>query len=217
MADYGVTYEPPNPATFSLAQNSDNDANIERRYGVIDASDARVRGYALPGGPGGSAPESRKLTDDQRLVLKNFDPTTGKARAASFHGKALPKGGCRLQAANQMGDLRSKTAEQINGDTFSQSREHATVAALSRKRDACLTSKGYSPSSGKGVASEALPKEQAVAEADCSTKVGIADQWFSIESQMQSDSIAKNKAALDAEKTQNDEILRKAEAVLSKA
>ncbi|KNB49942.1 hypothetical protein [Streptomyces caatingaensis] len=210
MADYGVAYTPEqNPVDSAPAKTSANDANIERRYGIVDVEEAKRGGVER-------FAESEKrleLSDEQMLLLRTTG-TDGKPFTGELRGKPTPKGGCRTQAMNELGgDLRAEAADNIAGKTFVASQKDPSVVALKAERDACLKGKGV-PAEQPGVQRS---KDQAVTEAQCAGTVGLAQKWFAIETSMQNKLIGEQCKVLDEEKARNQAIVKKAETVLAQA
>ncbi|WP_433893354.1 hypothetical protein [Streptomyces sp. CA-111067] len=208
MRRYGMTFRAPGQPP-PLARES-----ADRRYGLSSAFDAAHYGYHLtPDEESAQAPaDPVRSGTAQYLVLfgrkdaRQPDATT----AVSYHGRAVPVGGCRGEAATAMGAYddpsASQTASDIASGSYAASAKDPAVRKATGAWSACMRAKGFdypTPMDALGdnaFLSGAAPsaRELATAKADmaCKDSTGLLDTWFAAESRIQRGMIASRQADL---------------------
>lgn len=163
MADYGFDVDLPRPGTNPPP--SDNSANIERRYGITDRTQAEKYGYFLP-------PEQQGGTEDTTLDLPpvQVEVLTGHTKPepvaapeggggtyfgaaekteparAEHDGKKLHSGGCTGWAKGQLklNDADAGFVTQLDAKSLSESRPSKPVEKAITAWSACMKGKGRS-------------------------------------------------------------------------
>jgi hypothetical protein len=227
MADYGLTVTLPLEGTNPPP--NDNDANMERRYGLTDRENAARHGYGLPGES--DSPVKQKapeLSDAEVEVLTGREknpasatggpPGQGKPARESYNGKKIHEDGCTGWAAKQINQPTTDELTfiaELNGQSFTGSMQAPAVQEALATWSSCMKKVGYEafPTPFEAANSiqhiEGAPtaeeKNLAVAEVDCKEKSGLVGVWFEEESKIQKQLIADNQAKLDALRTRNAE------------
>ena len=225
MAEYGFSIKFPPAGT--TPPPSDNDANIERRYGLTDREAAARYGYGLPAEltdqPQQKMPE---LTDEQVQVLtghsKPAEPAEPGSSLAvepapkSYKGKEIHDGGCLGWAKSQLNQPTSEEltfVSELNGNSFTESMQTPVVKEALAEWSQCMKAKGYTASTPFDAA-EIVPHTEggtasreeiavALAEIDCKEKTGLIAVWFAEESKIQKAQIAKHQDKLNSTRTHN--------------
>ncbi|WP_053713278.1 hypothetical protein [Streptomyces sp. XY413] len=225
MADYGLPVQLPVEGTNPPP--SDNDANMERRYGLTDREAAAAHGYGLPGET--TEPVRQKVPE---LEPAEFEVLTGHklpAAAAkgapqqaperardSYNGKKLHEGGCTNWAARQIEkpsqDDLTFVAE-LNGNSFTESMKLPAVTKALGEWSQCMDGKGHKGLTTPFDAANRVPHVEgrpspeeiavAVAEVDCKTQTGLVDVWFKEESRLQTALIAQHLGTLGPIRSRN--------------
>ncbi|MFI1658131.1 hypothetical protein ACH4ZU_24935 [Streptomyces sp. NPDC020472] len=237
MADYGFSVELPLAGT--TPPPNDNDANMERRYGLTDRQAAARYGYGLPEALTRQVRQKMpELTDEQVQVLTGHSRPTmpnapGAARAAgpapeSYKGKKIHKGGCFGWAK---GKLTQPTAEdltfvsELNGNSFTESMRAPAVKQALAGWSQCMKAEGYAaatPFEAAEIAPHAeggpASKEEiavATAEIDCKERTDLVAVWFAEESKIQKAQIAEHQDKLNGARTRNSDAVAAADAELA--
>ncbi|MFZ3500368.1 hypothetical protein ACODT5_45360 [Streptomyces sp. 5.8] len=230
MKTYGLDVQLPahglNPSP------TENDANMERRYGLTDRETAATNGYGLPGD---EKPRTKqqlpKLDAVQTEVLTGRKAPTGqngktapntpmeareKARE-SHNGKKIHERGCGGWADQEINaptpDELTRVSE-LNGNSFTESMKTPAVAAAFKDWSACMTGKGHpgfkdpfeaarSVTRPEGATAGPEEIDLALAEIDCKAETGLVATWFSEESKIQTAVIAKQRPVLESIKNKN--------------
>jgi hypothetical protein len=237
MADYGFSVELPLAGT--TPPPNDNDANMERRYGLTDRQAAAQYGYGLPEALTNQVRQKMpELTDEQVQVLtghsKPTDPTApGAALAAepapeSYKGKKIHKGGCSGWAKDK---LKQPTAEdlafvsELNGSSFTESMQAPAVKQALADWSQCMKTEGYTaatPFEATEIAPHAeggpASKEEialALAEIDCKETTELVGVWFAEELKIQKARIAEHQDRLNSTRMRNSSAVAAANAELA--
>ncbi|MFG2328039.1 hypothetical protein ACGFMM_00285 [Streptomyces sp. NPDC048604] len=237
MADFGIAMELP--LAGATPPPNDNDANMERRYGLTDREDAARYGYGLPEALTRQVRQKMPdLTDEQVQVLTGHSKpdrpnSPGAAAAAkrapeSYRGKKIHQGGCVGWAKGKVkkpaqDDLNF--VSELNGNSFLQSMKAPAVQQAMSAWSQCMKTKGYTaptpfeatdivPHAEGGPAS----KEEiavALAEIDCKSETRLVPIWFAEETRIQQSQIAEHQAELNGVRTRNGSAVAAATAELA--
>lgn len=237
MAEYGFSIELPLAGT--TPPPNDNDANMERRYGLTDRQAAAQYGYGLPEALTKQVRQKMpELTDEAVQVLtghtKPAAPATpGAVRAVepaaeSYQGKKIHKGGCHGWAKDKL--KRPATDDlafvsELNGNSFTESMATPAVKQALAAWSQCMKTEGYTavtPFEATDIAphAEGGPASQeeiavALAEIDCKEKTDLVKVWFTEESKIQKAQIAEHRTKLNGTRTRNSEAVAAADASLA--
>ncbi|WP_030770791.1 hypothetical protein [Streptomyces sp. NRRL F-2664] len=232
MADYGLPVQLPVEGTNPPP--SDNDANMERRYGLTDRDAAAVHGYGLP--DEAAEPVRQKVP---QLEPAEFEVLTGRklpAAAANgapqqsperardaYNGKKLHEGGCTNWAARQIAKPSQDDltfVSELNGTSFTESMKLPAVTKALGAWAQCMDAKGHKGLTTPFDAADRVPHVQgrpspeeiaiAVAEVDCKSQTGLVDVWFKEESRLQTALIAQHLGTLDPIRSRNGAALNAA-------
>ncbi|MEV6053263.1 hypothetical protein [Streptomyces sp. NPDC052107] len=191
LARYGISYD-------FVRQPETRTA--DRRYGLSSPKEASAYGYHLPPGPAVSAPP---VPPGMLTVLKG--------ESATYHGKAVPKGGCRAEAVERVEgkyarpDISAAAAAIADG-SYAQSMRQPAVVAVFRRWSGCMAASGghhYAspmdpldvPAFTKGrPGAQEIPT--AVADVACKRKTRLLPVWFGAEARIQAALIGKQAGAL---------------------
>ncbi|MGW6563951.1 hypothetical protein [Streptomyces sp. NPDC054975] len=238
MAEYGLSIKLPLAGT--TPPPNDNDANMERRYGLTDRQSAAQYGYGLPEALTHQVRQKMpELTDVQVQVLTGHSKPTGPAAAAggapvaapapeSYKGKKIHQGGCSGWAK---GKLEQPTSDdlafvsELNGNSFTESMRTTAVKQALADWSLCMKTEGYTaatPFEATEIAPHAeggtASKEEiavALAEIDCKEKTDLVAVWFAEESKIQKAQIAEHQNKLNATRTRNGDAVAAATAELA--
>ncbi|MER7982659.1 hypothetical protein [Streptomyces sp. NPDC095817] len=224
MKDYGIDLTLPRAG--ANPPPSDNDANIERRYGISDRGQAEKYGYELPPAlqerteqtmrdlsgvevevlTGHTKPEALK---DVKAGGPISSPAQGTKPARSeYNGKKLKTGGCIGWSRDQLGLKQADPSivAQLAGDSLTQSMKDDSVIKAIAAWSSCMDGKGH-PGLGdpykamdQGVTADGEPSQESIALAvddiDCKTQTDLVKIWSAAESAIQDKQIAANKSQL---------------------
>ncbi|MGW8887042.1 hypothetical protein [Streptomyces sp. NPDC055749] len=237
MGGYGISIELPLAGT--TPPPNDNDANMERRYGLTDRQAAARYGYGLSEALTRQVRQKMpELTDEEVQVLtghsKPAKPNTpGAARAAepapeSYKGKKIHEGGCSGWAKNKLkqpspDDLAF--VSELNGISFTESMRAPAVKQATAEWSQCMKSEGYSAAT-PFEATEIAPHVEggpaseeeiavALAEIDCKEKTDLVAVWFAEDSKIQKAQIAEHRDRLNGTRTRNSGAVAAATAELA--
>ncbi len=231
MKDYGIDLTLPKAG--ANPPPSDNDANIERRYGISDRAEAEKYGYELP-------PALREHTEQTMRDLSGVEvevltghtkpeapaaaeagqpvaaPAQGvKPARAEYHGKALKRGGCIGWSKDRLGvkEADPVIVAQLAGDSLTQSMKDEKVVKATAAWSSCMAGKGHAgladpyKAMDQGVTPDGEPTEESIALAvddiDCKQQTDLVKIWFGVESAIQTRQIADNQDQLTAIKQQH--------------
>lgn len=223
MATFGFTYAPPAPGV----PLSNDDANMNRRYGVSDADEAAQYGYHLPNY---AAPPvtSSPVSSAEDLVLTGHTGNTASpsAAASTYHGVQIPHNGCIGSSTAKLGGvLNTALPDQLDSTSLSQSQAEPVVQTALHAWSACMKSKGYTvdtpfnapalaaSSNGRSPTSQEI--EVAVADVGCKQQTNLVNTWFTAESAVQDQQVEHNQLALNQLRQQIDAAVKAAAAVTS--
>ncbi|MFJ8789467.1 hypothetical protein [Streptomyces sp. NPDC102462] len=225
MARYGfqVTFPPVgvNPPP------NDNDANIERRYGITDRATAERYGYGLAEEPDQRGQRMPKLSEAAVAVLTGRVAFSPEASAAprSYRGKKIPEGGCGRWAVDRIGSSKPdfSLVSKLDHDSLDQSQQTAPVRSALAAWSRCMKGKGYdvgtpyeapklAPSAGDRPSQRAV--NVALADIDCKESVDLVRIWFEQDAEIQRRQIEAHQLELTEAKKLNESALKTAEQAL---
>lgn len=215
MADYGIDLQLP--VAGSTPPPNDNDANMERRYGLTDREAAAEYGYGLPDALTDQVRQRMPdLTEEQVGVLTGHGKPTSagpaaapvaKPAAATYKGKAIHKGGCVGWSDGRIGRsaIDFQLVSELNGQSFTQSMESPAVKQATAVWSECMKGKGYEvatpfaaadivPHAESGATREEIAV--ALAEVDCKEETGLVAIWFKEDSAIQNKLLAQHRSEL---------------------
>ncbi|MEU6176961.1 hypothetical protein [Streptomyces coeruleorubidus] len=227
MVDYG--FHVTLPKAGANPPPSTDDANMERRYGITDPDDAAKYGYepapkfrghtnqSVPDLPG---VQVEVLTGHTKPVTAHsqngkggfyITPDSVKPARASYHGKALKKGGCVGWSKRQieLDDSDALFVSQLAGKSLTASQRDRAVRKAISAWSSCMDAKGHKnladpyQAMTQGVTDGRASKsrdgiELAVDDVACKQRTNLVRIWFGTESQIENKQIADNKAKLEA-------------------
>ncbi|UQA95684.1 hypothetical protein [Streptomyces halobius] len=190
MKGYGFTVDLPRPGVNPPPNN--NEANIERRYGITDRAEAAKYGYDLP-------PELRGHTEQPLADLPGVQvealtghtkpgnpkpvgevkgdggyfaaPPKTKPARAEINGKKTHKGGCIGWAKTKLDAPEPDhfTVANLLGESLLKSQETTAVKNVIADWSSCMKSKGHA-----GLADPYAAMEQGAPAGDTASKENIA-------------------------------------------
>ncbi|WP_077796903.1 hypothetical protein [Streptomyces sp. JHA26] len=200
---FGLTYEPVS-ADPPVGPRS----VMDRRYGLTDAKLARADGYHL----GDRDPRIQKTEEFEAPTGKMLTVLTGKPGDSGgdrVNGAEVPAGGCAGEAGRKLSEDgilgSSDAAQDLNGKSFSATKEDPRVLAVFRSWSRCMKDKGFSypdpltvmnDSRFQGQRSNPLEIRTAVADVACKGRVNLVGIWFAVEVGYQKSLIAENRKDL---------------------
>ncbi|MFH8655726.1 hypothetical protein [Streptomyces afghaniensis] len=227
MADYG--FHITLPKAGANPPPSSDDADMDRRYGITDPGDAakygyepapKFRGYTNQSIPDLPGVQVEVLTGHTKPVIthsKNgkggfyIAPNSVKPARASYHGKALRKGGCVGWSKEQieLDDSDAQFVSQLAGKSLTASQRDRAVKKAISAWSSCMDAKGHKNLSDpyqamtRGVTGGRTSKsrdsiELAVDDVACKQRTNLVRIWFDAESEIENKQIAGNKAKLEA-------------------
>ncbi|MFF0017415.1 hypothetical protein [Streptomyces sp. NPDC005374] len=209
MARLGFTVAMP----VSIPSTAYDEADMARRYGVMDPALARTYGYHVPGIINGAPPPSQApMSSAEQLAL--VGPEAGRpgaapsAAARQVNGKTVPAGGCMGQAMTRLhANFDTSLPGVLDMQSLPRAQAEPQVQAVIKAWSACMAGKGYSvdsPFHANSLApssSSPSPNAQeiqvATADVGCKAKTNLAKVWFDAESVIQQQQIEQNNLALD--------------------
>ncbi|MER5832123.1 hypothetical protein ABT116_15075 [Streptomyces sp. NPDC002130] len=231
MKDYGIDLTLP--LAGANPPPSDNDANIERRYGITDRAEAEKYGYELPPALQEHTEQTvRDLSGVEVEVLtghtkpeppnavKAGEPVAAPNRGtkparAEYNGKKLKTGGCVGWSKEQLGvkDADPTFVAQLAGDSLEQSLKDDKVIKATAAWSSCMDGKGHQgladpyKAMDQGVTNDGKATQESIALAvddiDCKTQTDLVKIWFGVESAIQDKQIGDNKSRLTGIKEQH--------------
>ncbi|MFF0459162.1 hypothetical protein [Streptomyces mexicanus] len=232
MADYG--FDVRLTVAGATPPPNDNDANMERRYGLTDREAAQKYGYGLPeeltDQPRQKVPD---LSEEQVEVLTGHSKPTKvgpdgapvvKKAPATYKGKQIHAKGCIGDADSKLGKsaIDFQLVSELNGQSFLQSMQVPAVKEALGAWSRCMKGKGYTaatPTDSAALVQHTDPASQqeidiALAEIDCKQETDLVDIWFKEETKIQKQQIADHKAELTTAKEKNTKAVAAADAAL---
>ncbi|MFD8725937.1 hypothetical protein ACFV2H_50470 [Streptomyces sp. NPDC059629] len=211
MAGYGFTLTLP-PAGSTPPPN-DNDANIERRYGITDRATAAKYGYGLPDElQHQQGAELPKMTKEETEVFSGFtsldphDPDRAPA-PSTYNGKSIHRNGCAGLADEQTGQsaLDFSLAGRLDAETLTESQNTPEVKSVIAAWSQCMKTKGYTvdtpynaidlvPRAEGAVSQDEI--DAALADIDCKQSTDLVKIWFDAETAIQKQQIADHQGEL---------------------
>lgn len=234
MAGYGLSVQLP-PAGTTPPPN-DNDANMERRYGLTDRDAAAQYGYGLPEKLANQQPQKMpELTVEQVQVLTGHSKLTapaapGAAPAAepapdTYKGKDIHEGGCSGWAKGKLKQTAPEDltfVSELNGNSFIESMQAPAVKQALAGWSQCMKTEGYTaatPSEAAEITPHmeggAASKEEiavALTEIDCKEKTDLVAVWFAEETKIQKAQIVEHQDKLSGIRTRNSNAVAAANA-----
>ena len=189
MKDYGIDLTLPRAG--ANPPPSDNDANIERRYGITDRAEAEKYGYELPPAlqehtkqtmrdlsgvevevlTGHTKPEPPKAPEGVKTGSAFTGPGQTKPARAEYNGKKLKTGGCIGWSKAQLGvkDADPTFVAQLAGDSLVQSMKDDKVIKAIAAWSSCMDGKGHTgladpyKAMDQGVTNDGQPSQESIA------------------------------------------------------
>ncbi|MFF0014477.1 hypothetical protein [Streptomyces sp. NPDC005374] len=190
MKDYGIDLTLPRAG--ANPPPSDNDANIERRYGITDRAEAEKYGYELPPAlrehteqtmrdlsgvevevlTGHTKPEPPKAPNAVEAGEPVAVPNQGIEPArAEYNGKKLKSGGCIGWSKDQLGvkEVDPTFVAELAGDSLVRSLKDDKVIKVIAAWSACMDGKGHAgladpyKAMDQGVTSDGEPSQESIA------------------------------------------------------
>ncbi|KOT47715.1 MULTISPECIES: hypothetical protein [Streptomyces] len=225
---FGLNYEIP-PAGPSVGPRS----FMDRRYGVTDKAEAEADGYHLGDrDPRKHPAHPPRLSGDQQKALmgrsqEEASTAADGGSALRVNGVAVPPGGCSAEAAKELagsaklgpGDL----PRQVNFDSFASSKSDSRVRKAFEAWSGCMKRHGYSYPDPLGAVNDprfqgasSTQQERSTATADvaCKKQVNLVGIWFTVETSLQKEMIARRQADFAAALKAKDKQLARVKAVL---
>jgi hypothetical protein len=205
MAKFGFDYAPPAPTT----PLSNDDANMNRRYGLSDLDEAAQYGYHLPNYAEPQAiPPQPSSAEELVLIGHSVTDRSATPAPASYHGIPVPANGCIGSSSARLGaPLNTALPDQLDSESLSKSQAEPVVQTALHAWSGCMKSKGYTVDTPFNAASLApssngsspTSQEIQVAEADvaCKQQTGLIRTWFTAETAVQDHQVEQNQLALD--------------------
>ncbi|WP_328562431.1 hypothetical protein [Streptomyces coelicoflavus] len=200
---FGLTYEP-----VSAGPPVGPRSVMDRRYGLTDAKLARADGYHL----GDRDPRTQEMEEFEAPKGKMLTVLTGKpgdSGGDKVNGVEVPAAGCAGEAGRELSKEEtlgsSDLAQDLNGKSFSATKEDRQVLAAFKSWSQCMKDKGFSypdpltvmsDSRFQGQKSTPLEIRTAVADVACKGRVNLVGIWFAVEVEYQKSLIAKEKKDL---------------------
>lgn len=221
MAKFGFTYTPPAPGV----PLSNDDANMNRRYGVSDADVAAQYGYHLPNYAAQPVAPS-PVSSAEQLVLTGRAGSTASSSptAVAYHGIPIPHNGCIGSIVAKLGaPLDTSLPDRLDSTSLDQSQAEPVVQKALHAWSACMKSKGYTvdtPFNAPALAASSngpspTSQEIEIAEADvaCKQQTNLVKIWFTAESAIQNQQVEQNQLALNQLRQQIDAAVKAAATV----
>ncbi|MGC5566909.1 hypothetical protein ACPYPG_29165 [Streptomyces sp. FR-108] len=180
---------------------------LELRYGTSDVTWASRYGYWMPGDDR-PVPKAPSVNPDEAKLM------TGSVR--TYHGKAVPVGGCVQEARDSLSGVKGISAGRYNrligetgrmaSETFHVARKRSAVVRAEKSWSTCMKEKGYAfpanifaasdslqlPSLRTAPAADSGEVEMASADARCVQQSDVIHAWFAAESLLQKEKISES-------------------------
>jgi hypothetical protein len=198
MQRYGLSLADASPTARSQPATP-----TEMRYGVTNPDQAKTTGYHfgqadegyLPATPSASPTVPNNDPGYQLVLQGNGTPGKSDGTATTYHGQAVPAGGCvgemhtKLQAgATFLGE--AALVQQINDESFADSMKAPAVQAVFQSWSACMLAKGFhyatpldavNDKAFSGPASSPAELQTAQADVACKQQDNVVGVWFAAE------------------------------------
>ncbi|MFE2060039.1 hypothetical protein [Streptomyces sp. NPDC059446] len=190
MKGYGI--ELALPRAGANPPPSDNDVNIERRYGITDRAEAQKYGYELAPAlrehteqplrdlsdveveilTGHTKPEPLKAPEGTKAGVTSSSPGQGvKPARAEHNGKKLKTGGCIGWSKDQLGAQEADpiAVAELAGDSLTQSMQDTKVIKAIGAWSSCMDGKGHAgladpyKAMDQGVTNDGQPSQESIA------------------------------------------------------
>ncbi|NEB40923.1 hypothetical protein [Streptomyces sp. SID14515] len=202
---------------------SSNSSNMQRRYGLSDASQAAQNGYQLPArSQRNGAQDIAGQETPEAVVALTGKSNTGE-RAKELKGRSLPENGCIGEVQRTVGNSNMDLVEELSIKSFEQSQGSPEVREAMARWSTCMKGKGYSvktiweagelidPTKGESGVDET---HLAASEVECKEQTSLIDIWFTSEKAVQEQLIKKHSAELVQASAKNEEIIQQARATV---
>jgi hypothetical protein len=213
MARQGFTFSPPPSGTTpGLSYDS---MNMERRYGVTDASTARRYGYQAP------AAHAEEPEDDTAAE------EAAEGRTDAWFD-ALDT--CVAEANKKIGILyETDIAADLAAESLEDTKGNLKVLAAIDNWKGCMARKNYqtgtTPQQAGEIFAQSSPTatptteeiQMAVADVSCKESSQVVSVWYQAETAHQEKQISDHKTELDAEKARNAQLIANARTVLGQS
>ncbi|MBY8888470.1 hypothetical protein K7472_27040 [Streptomyces sp. PTM05] len=199
------------PATATeSAEGPPDAANLPSRYGVSSLAQAERYGYHYTY-PTEAAPA--RLSEDQYTVLTgHLRPSSSTGTPVvehSWHGRALPDGGCYGEATRSLFDGAPpdmQQVEQLDAHSFFQAEDTPGVKGVISAWSACMRRRGYQVASplSKQLAPAPGPKpstdevDTAVADVECKRSTQLISVWAQAERRIQAMQVRQYQQELES-------------------
>ena len=209
MARFGFTVAMP----ASIPSTAYDEADMARRYGVMDSAQARTYGYHVPGIVNGAPPPSQPpMSAAEKLALTGPGSSRpGAAPSASAQhvkGKDVPGGGCMGQAMAKLhANFDASLPGTLDMESLPRAQAEPQVQAVIKAWSSCMAGKGYAVDSPFNAASLApsssgpSPTAQeiqvAMMDVGCKAKTNLVKVWFDAEVAIQKQQIEQHSLTLD--------------------
>ncbi|ANS68931.1 hypothetical protein SLINC_6707 [Streptomyces lincolnensis] len=221
MARFGFEkFNPPVPGANPPLEF--NDANMPRRYGASDATQAAEHGYHLPPEQLDEPPAWEPAAGAEGTVFLGDGP---ELSGGTYNGVKVPEGGCRGETERQLGHLtQGEDASRVNASSMTESLKQPAVQDAIAGWAACMNDRGhafddpYKPAASFDLSTSTASAEEidvATADVACKGETGLIKVWSAAETAIQNQQIAAKKSSLDAELAQTNTVRTTAQRVIS--
>ncbi|MGP4009903.1 hypothetical protein [Streptomyces sp. 4N124] len=221
MVQFGFEkFNPPIPGVNPPVEF--NDANMPRRYGASDATQAAKYGYHLPPEQMDEPPAWEPAAGPEEAVFLGDGP---ELSGGTYNGVTVPEGGCRAEAERQLGHLtQGESVSEVNASSMTESLQRPAVQNVIARWAACMKTKGYAfddpykPAESFNLSTPAASAEEievATADVACKGETGVISVWYAEETSIQKQQIAAKKSSLDAELAEKNTVKAAAQGVIS--
>ncbi|MFI9307187.1 hypothetical protein [Streptomyces triculaminicus] len=233
MARFGFRYDYAGPPGFRPRNRT------QYRYGITNAREASVHGFAPPGSPRTqtSRREDPPLTAEMTLVLGGTDepgvmPGSQDAKGGQrVNGQTVPDGGCfgeamdSLKARNKWGGGDAPLARRIAAESFEHSRQDQRVTAAFTRWSQCMRDRGFTYAdplaagddpAWKTPTPSARERTAATATAECKRTHNVVGIWWTVEAAYQLREINRHRSELTIIRSVMDEHQSLARAALAR-
>ncbi|MEU7298862.1 hypothetical protein [Streptomyces sp. NPDC007206] len=215
MQREGFTFNPPS-ARDTVPAGYD-EANMERRYGLIDDAVARTHGYQLPGA---ADPSQEQAESDAEEKAENRTDAWDKA----LDEVCIPEANKKIGIINP-----TDPAGELSAQSLEATKTQAPVAKALAAWSSCMNRAGYSlrspldapaafpPAAAGHTVTKPSQAEEKTATADvtCKKSSRLVAVWYKAEVAYQTKQIAPHKEQLQAQKARNTKLVDNARAVLA--
>ncbi|MFJ5034498.1 hypothetical protein ACIQB5_42090 [Streptomyces sp. NPDC088560] len=215
MKRLGFSYTPKLMGTQPAA--SYNEMNMERRYGITDPAKAAAHGFAVAqdtDGPSQADQDAELAREDQESSAEGWDKAMNET--------------CIPEANQKVGVLfPTDTAGDLAGQSLKATRSQPVVERALASWSSCMAGHGHLVKSlddaegrfaqpGRtGVQPEKAQVLMATDDVACKSTTGLVPTWYTAETAYQNKQITSHKQQLEAAKTRDALLLKKARAVLA--